>query len=338
MSNIKYINNPKDISRERWSEFVHSHPKGTIFQSPQMYDVFKESVNYEPVFLASINDNNELQGLIISGIFSEKSGITGSLIRRSIVVGGPLLISKDLLLEFISNYEKLVKDRAVFSRLANLFDMTNEFNGLDEINYEFKDHLNYKIDLSKPLEELWNNLHNTRRRQIKRGIRRGIKTRVSFDVNNISDYYEILKQTYLHAGQPLLDMSYFEAAYKSLKPNENLVFFSAFDGDRLVGFRMVLAYNNIMHDWYAGDLYDSRDLYTNDVLVWEVIKWGSENGYKDFDFGGAGEPDKEYGVREFKKKFGGTLVNYGNFLKVHQPIKYNLIQKAIPIYKKIRKS
>lgn len=335
---IRYFDNPDEISREKWSDFVLSHPKGTIFQSPQMYDVFKESVNYEPVFLACINGNNELQGLIVSGIFSEKSGIAGSLIKRSIVVGGPLLRSSDLLLEFISNYEELVNDKAVYSRLVNLYDMNNEFSGLKKLNFEFKDHLNYKIDLSQPSELLWKNLHNTRRRQIRRGIRRGIRTEVSFDVNNISDYYDILKQTYLNAGQPLLDLSYFESAYENLRPNKNLVFFSAYDDNKLIGHRMVLAYNNMLHDWYAGDLYDTRDLYTNDVLVWEVIKWGSENGYKDFDFGGAGEPDKEYGVREFKKKFGGTLVNYGNYLKVHQPIKYNLIQKAIPIYKKMRKS
>ena len=335
---VKYLNNPAHINREKWSDFVHSHPKGTIFQSPQMYDVFEESANYDPVFLACIDDNNVLQGLMVSGIFSEKSGIAGSLIKRSIVVGGPLLSSHDLLLEFVSNYEELVKDRAVYSRLANLFDMTNEFDDLNKLGYEYKDHLNYKIDLSQPLEHLWNNLHNTRRRQIRRGIRRGIKTEVTYEVSNLPDYYEILKQTYLHAGQPLLDLSFFEAAYKNLSANKNIIFFSAYDGDRLIGHRIVLAYNKMLHDWYAGDLFDARDLYTNDVLVWEVIKWGTENGYKDFDFGGAGEPDKEYGVREFKKKFGGNLVNYGNYLKVHQPVKYNLIKKAFPIYKKLRKS
>ena len=36
-------------------------------------------------------------------------------------------------------------------------------------------------------------------------------------------------------------------------------------------------------------------------------------------FGGAGKPDKPYGVRDYKLKFGGQLVNWGRFEKVHKP-------------------
>ena len=36
-----------------------------------------------------------------------------------------------------------------------------------------------------------------------------------------------------------------------------------------------------------------------------------EKGYRVYDFGGAGKPNEEYGVREFKAKFGGNLVCYG---------------------------
>ena len=35
------------------------------------------------------------------------------------------------------------------------------------------------------------------------------------------------------------------------------------------------------------------------------------------DFGGAGKPDEPYGVRTFKAKYGGELVNYGRYVCVH---------------------
>ncbi|MHA2406139.1 MAG: lipid II:glycine glycyltransferase FemX, partial [Candidatus Hermodarchaeia archaeon] len=49
----------------------------------------------------------------------------------------------------------------------------------------------------------------------------------------------------------------------------------------------------------------------NELLIWHILKGGTENGLKTYDFGGAGKPDEEYGVRDFKSKFGGDLVRYG---------------------------
>ena len=66
--------------------------------------------------------------------------------------------------------------------------------------------------------------------------------------------------------------------------------------------------------------YGTENKYPNDLIPWEVFLWGKENGYKLLDFGGAGKPDIPYGVREYKRKFGGELVNYGRFTHIHKPI------------------
>jgi lipid II:glycine glycyltransferase (peptidoglycan interpeptide bridge formation enzyme) len=54
-------------------------------------------------------------------------------------------------------------------------------------------------------------------------------------------------------------------------------------------------------------------------MVWELLKWGSENNFRTFDFGGAGKPNEKYGPRQFKAKFGGKQVNYGRNICVHSP-------------------
>jgi lipid II:glycine glycyltransferase (peptidoglycan interpeptide bridge formation enzyme) len=55
-------------------------------------------------------------------------------------------------------------------------------------------------------------------------------------------------------------------------------------------------------------------------LVWLALEFGCDRGFHTFDFGGGGKPDEEYGVRDFKAKFGGDLVNYGRNVLVHSPI------------------
>ena len=57
-----------------------------------------------------------------------------------------------------------------------------------------------------------------------------------------------------------------------------------------------------------------------ELLTWHVFAWSARNGYRLYDFGGAGKPDEEYGVRDFKAKFGGELVSYGRNVCVHAPV------------------
>ena len=65
------------------------------------------------------------------------------------------------------------------------------------------------------------------------------------------------------------------------------------------------------------------------------MRWGAENGCHTFDFGGAGKPNKEYGVREFKRQFGGALVNYGRCKKIHSPLKVKIAEKGFEVYRKM---
>ena len=46
---------------------------------------------------------------------------------------------------------------------------------------------------------------------------------------------------------------------------------------------------------------------------------GHQNIFQIFDFDGAGKPDIPYCVRDYKKKFGGKLVNYGRYTLVLNP-------------------
>jgi len=52
---------------------------------------------------------------------------------------------------------------------------------------------------------------------------------------------------------------------------------------------------------------------------------------------GAGLPSKNYGVREYKKEFGGQLREYGRYVKILNPVLYYLGKSVLSIKKKSRK-
>jgi len=76
----------------------------------------------------------------------------------------------------------------------------------------------------------------------------------------------------------------------------------------------------------------------NEFIIWEVIKWGAENGYRVLDFGGAGKPDEDSGVRDFKLKFGGDLIEYGRNVCIHAPYRMRLAENTYSLGRKVIRS
>jgi len=106
----------------------------------------------------------------------------------------------------------------------------------------------------------------------------------------------------------------------------------------LAGARLALLYKGVIFDWYAGADRQRRDARPNHFLVWDMLKWGAEHGYHTFDFGGAGHPDVPYGVREFKSRFNGQMVNFGRDRCVHAPGRLRLSEGAYGLLRRIQRS
>ena len=113
---------------------------------------------------------------------------------------------------------------------------------------------------------------------------------------------------------PVPSIRIFKNAIRQLKGS--VVGKNLYSGDRPVATRFFLTYQDVVHDWFAGSLYDEGSKYSNELMVWKILEYASMNGYRFFNFGGAGHPDKPYGPRDFKKRFGGKLVNYGKYVKI----------------------
>jgi lipid II:glycine glycyltransferase (peptidoglycan interpeptide bridge formation enzyme) len=151
----------------------------------------------------------------------------------------------------------------------------------------------------------------------------------SFD--KIPVVYATLAKVYEHIHIPLAPQSLFEASFEVLYPQGMIKLFMAKVEDACIGVAIRLLYKNVIYAWYAGAIRDYASYKANDLLNWHVLEWGAQNGFKCFNFGGAGKPDEDYGPRRFKAKFGGKLVNYGRNICVHAPVRLRLSEKVYNI-------
>ena len=333
------------IDVKRWGEFVYNHPYGNIFQTPEMAEVYKRTKNYEPITLAAIDSaTNEILAMLLAVVIKEVhgvvgSGLLGSFSTRSTIHGGPLYMYDengiDAVKVLIRYYNEISENKAVYGLIRNMWDTSKFSNIFNDAGYEYEEHINYLIDLNIPTNNLWGQLSKSRRNGINRGMRRGVTVDEIIDRDTILIIYKLLKETYRTAKVPFADISLLESIFDVLVPKNMVKFFIAKEGNTCIGTIILLTYKDIIFDWYAGAPREYSRLCPNDILAWHAIEWGLNNGYNTFDFGGAGKPNKEYGVREFKKQFGGKLVNFGRYTKIHSPMKLRAAKKMFELYKRL---
>ena len=80
-----------------------------------------------------------------------------------------------------------------------------------------------------------------------------------------------------------------------------------------------------VYEFYICGLDDEyKEQYPSAMATWAAIEYAYQNNIIVLDFMGAGKPDEQYGVREFKARFGGELVEYGRFIKINNHFLYKL--------------
>lgn len=337
MPDIKLLVDTNDVDIDRWEQFVTEHPHGNVFQTHEMYQVYKNSNNQQPIFLMTVDENNNISGVLLAVILKEFSGLKGNVTARSIVHGGPLIKNDDpYVFDFIlKEYNKFIKNKALYSQFRNSRNWNDAKSIFIKNGFKYEEHLNILIDLTKSEEQLWKEVHSKRRNEVRRASKEGTYFSVEHSVNSLKNCYFILQEVYKRAKLPIPDYNFFYNLY-CMNSNSKLILFCAYYEGELIGCMLALAFKDKIYDFYAGSMKKFYNKYPNDLIPWEAFMWGKKNDYTVFDFGGAGKPDVPYGVRDYKKKFGGEFVNYGRFEKVHKPILFKIAKAGFTIWQKVK--
>ena len=327
------------IDHEKWADFVYNHPHGTIFQTPEMREVYERTKNYEPITLATVDDGGEILALMQAVVIREIGGFLGSFSARSVIQGGPLFVdggkSEDAVVALMKHYDKIVHKKVLYTEIRMLSDIPNFDLYISQNGYIYEEHFNASIDLNKSVDDIWNQI----KRDKKRGIKKAEKNRVTIEEcknrNKIQIFYKLVYETYKNAKIPLADISLFESVFDILVPMRRAVFLFAKYDNKYIGTQIALMGNNTIYAWYTGAIREYLSCHPGDLLIWHLLKYGAVNGYQRFDFGGGGTRTEHVNLREYKARFGAEFPDYGRYKMIHSPIKMKIAKKGFEVYKKV---
>jgi len=317
---MKIISDRSEINFDNLEQFVYHHPHGNFFQSTKAYEFFQSVENYEPVLLVA-KKGNEMVGSLLAALMKEK-GIKGYFSRRCIVWGGPLVKEDNphIAHGLLDKLNQIVSSKTIYTEFRNLYDICWAQASFLENGFQFNDHLNYLVKVDS-LENAKRKLSKSKLRQINQSLKLGASIIEPRNLEDVRNFYHILVKLYKEKVKKSLPVfNFFEKFYTGVSLGK---YFLIEQNNRIVGGILCPIYKDTIYEWFVcGKDGDIKNVYPSVLATWAPIEYAARNGLTYFDFMGAGKPDADYGVREFKSKFGGELVNYGRFLRINKPVLY----------------
>jgi lipid II:glycine glycyltransferase (peptidoglycan interpeptide bridge formation enzyme) len=328
--NYKVVTDPSELRRLGWHELVESHPDGTVFQSPEMFDLFDRTEKMQPVAIGVCQKEEKvLAGIMLGVIIREMKGVGGYFSSRTVIYGGPLIQPNekdpDTILDILlKELIKKVKHRSVFIQFRNFRDMSGLKAVFEKNRFRLRDRLNYLVNTTS-LGTVEERMGTDKQRQMRKGLKSGAEILPPASEEEMREFYRILFDLYKNkVKKPLPDWSFFREFYKiSTEGKLGTIRLVKRNGQVIGGILSPVSPGKTIYEWYVCGLDQKhKEAYPSVLATWAAINYALKNDISTFDFMGVGIPGRSYGVRTFKSRFGGEMVNYGRFARINSRLLY----------------
>jgi serine/alanine adding enzyme len=320
---MKIIDKYEEVNELLWEELLNSSENGSIFQTKEFYEFLTSFPDYEPfVFIGK--DAGRYDFLLSGSVQSEKKKLIHTLSRRAIVYSG--IVTRKVgfesadLVKFLGHVIDNLRNRAIYLEIRNLHNYTEMIPAFSNAGFSYLPHMNFQVGISDE-KDLRKQLSESKKRQINKSLKSGACINSDPTGEQVKEFYSILKQTYKRKIHRPLPGEEFFIRFNSSGLGVFLLIM--FDSKVIGGIMCPVYKDKVIYEWYiVGEDNKYPGVYPSVLATWAAIDYALNNNIKTFDFMGAGSPSDNYGVREFKSKFGGLEVEYGRFLKVFNKIVY----------------
>jgi FemAB-related protein (PEP-CTERM system-associated) len=333
MNEIRFY---RDDDRKNWNSYILIHPQGTLFHCIEWKNVIENTFGHRSYYLIAESNSNTAtpqqtnttfftsnlkqsdplssnkderlqpktrcssnlqQGSIVGvlPLFSVKSFLFGrSLISIPFAAyGGVLADGQEVTKQLLEKAKELTRsERLEYLELRNRDEEIAGFPSKDL-------YVKFRRNIFKDLNENMEAIPRKSRRMIRVGEKEGL--RYQFGHKELLPlFYEIFARNYRHLGSPVFSKKLFENLLEAFKEKVGILVIKSKEGKPIASV-LSFFYKDEVIPYYAGSLFEYRQLAPNDFMYWQLMKYGCENGYKTFDFG---RSKVNTGSYDFKRHWG----------------------------------
>jgi len=154
------------------------------------------------------------------------------------------------------------------------------------------------LELADNPDTMWKRFNAKLRNQIRKAVKSGLTATWS-GVEGLSDFYTVFAANMRDLGSPVHSRQFFAAIFAEFPENAKLMLVQ--NGRHIIGGAVCLSFRDSLIVPWASSSREHFSLCPNNLLYWEMIRWGCEHGYRYFDFG---RSSPQSGTYHFKKQWG----------------------------------
>ncbi|MGL5615033.1 MAG: lipid II:glycine glycyltransferase FemX [Sarcina sp.] len=318
-----------DCKDEKWNEYFK-------MLSIELQDIYYEREYYNlselvdkklgKLFFYKENDYIAFYPFLLNKIEGYKLDRDYYDIETAYGYGGPIIntSNKEFRKAFEEKFLDYCKENNIIAEFIRYHPiLKNEKIFEKEIKVE-KNRKTLMVDLSKTLEEIWmKQIYIKNRTTIRRVIKEGVKVIYK---KNLDNFQEIYKETMTKVNAD--KYYYFSKDYFNyLKELDYIVIAIELRGT-IISEGIFFKGKSTLHYHLSGSRKDYLKYHPNNLMLWEAIKFGKENGFTNLHLGGGLTNNLEDSLYKFKSAFTKENLDYYIGKRVHNEEVYNYLLEA----------
>jgi len=289
---IKFIN-PLD---EEWESYVNSNDQATIFHHPSWIKTISHSYNYRPFAAVIIDADENIQAGIpfveVNSMLTGKRWVSVSFSDHCTPLYNDQQALNTLILELGTMVSKGLVPK------IELRWMVPDSLG----DWSYSSQVLHTVPLSDDAAYVKKNIRKMHRRNIKTAQKRGVEIKRGTSEDFLDAFYSMHLETRKRHGIPIQPKKFFKLIHKNLlEPGLGFITL-AFVDDEYIASAIYLHFKKTLVYKYGASKESGRNYRPNNLIFWDAIEWGINNGCTSLDLGKTGLENK--GLRNFKDGWG----------------------------------
>jgi len=286
------VNEITESNSLQWNHFVQSHPESDYSHLYEWKHIFEDTYGMKTLYLGIFDTENLIAVLpmvIIEYPFIKRKAFSLPYLNYCGVIS--LESSQEILLQnYLLSYIKRFDIRSIELRI------------LDRVSQRREGLCTLKLSLPNDSTVLWDSFNSKVRNQIRKAQKYGFSFKWGLD--QIDQFYNIYSRNMHDLGTPVHSKKFFKLIIEKLVNRTDILTINK--DDVAVASMFLIKYRKTLSDPWASSLKEYLPYCPNMLMYWEALKYGTENGFEEFDFGRS-----EYGsgTYNFKTQWGCKPIN-----------------------------
>jgi FemAB-related protein (PEP-CTERM system-associated) len=301
-----------------WNSFVENHPHSSPYHTWEFGKAFSVTYDQRRYYFIAKTDNE------IIGVFP-LIHIRSRLFLNKLIslpfceYGGPLINPNFLNSgELIEGLLRQILTLASFLGV-DYIEVRNPSYGEEELQKQgFRyagRYITLRIDLLKGKENLWRSLDKKTRNSTRKAMEKDLKIYEITKEDELKRYYSLYLKTQKKHGAPPHSYKLFWNLFRLNKGKGMKIVISEYNETPVAG-AIFLQHKNVVYWWSGVSDQKFRHLNATNLILWKVMEWACEKGFKAIDLG---RTRRYTSVYHFKSGWGGEEVklrDYVHFLHI----------------------